>query len=231
MGAAGRGQALKAEGATLPSCSLSTTGLYADDAASRFGVCAMMEWERLLSPTRLCQPNAQPSLGRNPFQVDRDRIVFSSAFRRLADKTQVHPLSENDHVRTRLTHSVEVASVGRTLANLVGQQIKNILTEAKVKVEDLGHVVEGACLVHDIGNTPFGHSGEKAISDWFSDIDKSSRSKCLRKNLTDHEYRDLCHFEGNAQAFRIMNRLENRVNSGGLRLTDAVLGAFCKYPV
>lgn len=188
----------------------------------------MMDWARLLSEERLRRPNALPPEGRNVFQADRDRIVFSAAFRRLADKTQVHPLSENDHVRTRLTHSVEVASVGRSLGTLVGQAVAPKITSRQVSPDDFGYIVEAACLAHDLGNPPFGHSGEQAISDWFSD--SNDRAQGILTHLSEHQRLDLTRFEGNAQGFRIMTNLENRKGNGGLQLSYAVLGAFCKYP-
>jgi dGTPase len=188
---------------------------------------AMMDWSRLLSRKRLRRPDAPPPTGRNVFQADRDRIVFSSAFRRLADKTQVHPLSENDHVRTRLTHSIEVASVGRSLGTLVGQSVVQKIRNAEITPDDFGYIVEAACLAHDLGNPPFGHSGEQAISDWFSSDDDKAQS--LLQQIPEHQRSDFQHFEGNAQGFRIITNLENRKDNGGLQLSCAVLGAFSKY--
>jgi dGTPase len=188
----------------------------------------MMAWSRLLSRVRLRRPNAPALAGRNVFQADRDRIVFSSAFRRLADKTQVHPLSENDHVRTRLTHSIEVASVGRSLGTMVGERIAAQVSEVDVSPHDFGYIVEAACLAHDLGNPPFGHSGEQAISDWFNDCE--GRAKRILPSLSEHRRYDFQRFEGNAQGFRIITNLENRKENGGLQLSYAVLGAFSKYP-
>ena len=188
----------------------------------------MMDWARLLSKERLRRPSALPPEDRNVFQADRDRIVFSSAFRRLADKTQVHPLSENDHVRTRLTHSIEVASVGRSLGTLVGRAVAPKVAHTQVRPDDFGYIVEAACLAHDLGNPPFGHSGEQAISDWFSG--NSSAAKGILRQLSEDQQRDLTKFEGNAQGFRILTNLENRKGNGGLQLSYAVLGTFCKYP-
>src|SRR5260221_7339827 len=122
-----------------------------------------MEWEKLLSIERLKRPDAVLESGRSPFQQDIDRIVFSKAFRRLAHKTQVHPLSPNDHVHTRLTHSIEVASVGRSLGTAVGAEIAPTLDDPSLSADTFGYIVQAACLAHDIGNPPFGHAGEDAI--------------------------------------------------------------------
>jgi dGTPase len=182
-----------------------------------------MHWEQLLSKTRLRRVTAAPPVGRNEFQQDRDRIVFSYAFRRLADKTQVHPLSKNDHVRTRLTHSIEVASVGRSLGYLVGQDIvpRHRLENQAFTSDHFGYIVEAACLAHDLGNPPFGHSGEAAISKWFKD-DPKARS--LLQNLSDEQKKDFLCFEGNAQGFRIITNLESCYSDGGLQLTHACTG-------
>src|SRR5215471_8297326 len=139
-----------------------------------------MDWRKLLSHNRLRRPDAVPEEGRSPFQQDIDRITFSAAFRRLAYKTQVHPLSPNDHVHSRLTHSIEVASVGRSLGTGVGAEID----KADGLNQDMfGYVVQAACLAHDIGNPPFGHFGEKVIQSWFEK--KISDSNELRVKLED----------------------------------------------
>ena len=126
-----------------------------------------MNWQQLLSPQRFGQ-SSEPELelGRSPFHKDYDRIVFSSAFRRLDRKTQVHPLSENDHVHTRLTHSLEVGCVGRSLGSRVGQALMPQLP-AGISADDVGAMVQASCLAHDIGNLPFGNTGEDAIRHWF----------------------------------------------------------------
>jgi dGTPase len=186
-----------------------------------------MNWERLLSADRLggeTRPSGRDA--RSEFQRDHDRIVFSSAFRRLHDKTQVFPMPENDHVHSRLTHSLEVSCVGRSLGTLVGAPIleKHGLREM-ADPRDLGDIVAAACLAHDIGNPPFGHSGEDAIRTWFRD---PARFRC--ETLTGAEREDLARFEGNAQGFRVLARLQMARERGGMRLTHATLGAFCKYP-
>ncbi|MBB5018120.1 dGTPase [Chitinivorax tropicus] len=185
-----------------------------------------MTWTQLLSAERL--GNAKPTgqdAGRTDFHKDHDRIVFSSAFRRLGRKTQVHPMSENDHVHTRLTHSIEVAAVGRSLGVMAGQRLADKLPTGIVPT-DLGAIVQSACLAHDIGNPPFGHAGEYAIRDWFC----QERNQPLIAPLTALEQRDLQTFEGNAHGFRVVTQLENHRFAGGLRLTYATLGALLKYP-
>jgi dGTPase len=184
-----------------------------------------MEWDKLLSHNRLCRPNAVPQEGRSPFQQDIDRITFSAAFRRLAYKTQVHPLSPNDHVHTRLTHSIEVASVGRSLGTGVGAEIAKPPT---ITQDTFGYVVQAACLAHDIGNPPFGHFGEYAIRSWFKKNTEPGSKLAVR--LGDSRKEDFTLFDGNAQGFRIITQLENDKWAGGLQLTYAVLGTFTKYP-
>ena len=189
----------------------------------------MMDWRKLLSARRLGHKGAEPvSPARSPFQKDWDRVVFSSAFRRLQDKTQVHSLPESDYVRTRLTHSMEVSSVGRSLGALVGQTVvqRHKLADT-VSAAEFGHIVAAACLAHDIGNPPFGHFGEDTIRHWFAD---AAGGAALLEPLTPVERADLLGFEGNAQGFRILTRLQNWRDAGGLRLTCATLAAFTKYP-
>ena len=164
---------------------------------------------------------------RTDFQRDFDRIVFSSAFRRLQDKTQVFPLSKSDYVRTRLTHSLEVSSVGRTLGTRVGEHLVNGYRLKGVYPHDIGAVVAAACLAHDIGNPPFGHAGEDAIRHWFA---RSATGQAALSGLDPAERQDLLNFEGNAQGFRLLARLQSPDNSGGMQLTYTTLGAFSKYP-
>lgn len=187
-----------------------------------------MDWEILLGEKRLRRPDATTQRGRTPFQQDLDRIVFSAAFRRLAHKTQVHPLSDNDHVHTRLTHSIEVASVGRSLGTIVGSKIAGRLCNSQISGDTFGDIVQAACLAHDIGNPPFGHSGEDAIGRWFNS--PANSAEIFGSNMEDIQKNDLRYFEGNAQGFRILTQLENNPWSGGLQLTHAVLGTFTKYP-
>lgn len=190
---------------------------------------ASMEWEKLLSPKRLgaSRPLAADA-GRSPFQIDSDRIVFSSAFRRLQDKTQVFPMAESDYVRTRLTHSLEVASVARSLGARVGAQIcERRKLPVGIHASDFGAIVSAAALAHDLGNPPFGHSGEDAIRHWFKCSPIARRAR--EEDLTPSESADFDAFEGNAQGFRLITKLQMPDNPG-LRLTCATLGAFTKYP-
>ncbi|MFG1495420.1 deoxyguanosinetriphosphate triphosphohydrolase [Saccharospirillum sp. HFRX-1] len=185
-----------------------------------------MDWTQLLTTERYGhQAIDAEELGRSHFHKDHDRIVFSSAFRKLGGKTQVHPLAKNDHVHNRLIHSLEVGSVGRSLGIRVGERIREQLP-AFIEPDDLGVIVQSACLAHDIGNPPFGHAGEYAIQDWF----KQPENEYLLKPLSDATRRDLTQFEGNAQGFRIVAQVEYHLGRGGLRLTYPTLGASIKYP-
>ncbi|MBS1221553.1 MAG: deoxyguanosinetriphosphate triphosphohydrolase [Proteobacteria bacterium] len=187
-----------------------------------------MDWNRLLSRARPGLSRQQPdSEARTDFQRDFDRIVFSSAFRRLQDKTQVFPLSQSDYVRTRLTHSLEVSSVGRSLGAMVGDSVIRRHDLKGVYPQDFGAVVAAACLAHDIGNPPFGHAGEDAIRLWFT---TSASGRAVLERLTDAQQQDFLCFEGNAQGFRIITRLQSPDNRGGMQLTCATLGIFTKYP-
>lgn len=193
----------------------------------------MMQWEQLLSlkrqgdtSKRLRKEQDDTRLG---FEVDYDRIIFSSAFRSLQDKTQVIPLSKTDFVHTRLTHSLEVSVVGRSLGRLVGKKIIEkhpyLHDIHGYQMNDFGAIVAAAALAHDIGNPPFGHSGEKAIGEYF----KTGNGQQYRDILTDKEWQDLIDFEGNANGFTLLTSSRPGVE-GGLRLTYATLGAFMKYP-
>ena len=181
-------------------------------------------WEKLLSADRPGAGKAPGTPERTPFQQDYDRIVFSSAFRRLKDKTQVFPLSRSDYVRTRLTHSLETSCVGRSLGAIVGREIIARHGLRDVESGDFGAIVAAACLAHDLGNPPFGHAGEDAIREWFRNSGLLERHAFTRAQRADFE-----RFEGNAQGFRIVTRLQSPSNPG-LQLTSAVLAAFTKYP-
>lgn len=180
-----------------------------------------MNWTTLLSNQRYGEKPSPHDVGRSAFEQDFDRIVFSYPFRRLQDKTQVHPLPEHDFVHTRLTHSLEVSSVGRSLGKRVGEHVlKNDTSLAShLSVHDFGAIVAAASLAHDIGNPPFGHSGEDAISEFF----KCGHGRVYEENVSDIGWSDLTKFEGNAQGFRILNM-------SGIKLTYATLAAFSKYP-
>ncbi|MCC7282913.1 MAG: dNTP triphosphohydrolase [Acetobacteraceae bacterium] len=176
-------------------------------------------------------PSARSRSERSAFQVDQDRIIFSRPFRRLQAKTQVHPLPTNDHIRNRLIHTLEVASVGRSLGTRFGQAIPGTLGELGMEAAELGHLVQAACFAHDIGNPTFGHTGEAAISAW---LQKNLRGllhdEGLGQALDGDSLDDLEKFEGNAQGFRILTKLDNNRYRGGLQLTAATLASFVKYP-
>lgn len=192
-----------------------------------------MQWEQLLSLRRQGDTNKRLRIEQDEtrlgFEVDYDRVIFSSAFRSLQDKTQVIPLSKTSFVHTRLTHSLEVSVVGRSLGRTVGKAIlekhPQLQTVHGHHFNDFGAIVAAAALAHDIGNPPFGHSGEKAIGDYFL----NGNGKRFKSQLTDKEYEDLVSYEGNANGFKIVTESKNGVE-GGLRLSFATLGAFMKYP-
>ncbi|MES9930926.1 MAG: dGTP triphosphohydrolase, partial [Candidatus Thiodiazotropha sp. 6PDIVS] len=148
-------------------------------------------------------------------------------FRRMQDKTQIFPLSKVDYVRTRLTHSLESSSVGRSLGTLAGEQIIARHRLQNNEASDFGDICAAACLAHDIGNPPFGHSGEDAIRHWAETAEYGKQRVAV---LSGSQREDFLNFEGNAQGFRVITRLQNRDNPGGLQLTCATLGAFTKYP-
>ena len=192
-----------------------------------------MNWDNLLKLRRFGDLKDRPRLAQNDtrlgFEVDYDRIVFSSAFRSLQDKTQIIPFSKTDFVHTRLTHSLEVSVVGRSLGRMAGKNIlqkyPNLRDNLGYQINDFGAIVAAASLAHDIGNPPFGHSGEKAIGHYFSHGNGSR----YKNELTDKQYKDLCHFEGNANGFKILT--ESKAGTPvGLRLSFATLGACIKYP-
>lgn len=186
-------------------------------------------WQSLLSSYRIGQAAVDEPSVRSTYQRDGDRLIFSAAFRRLQDKTQVFPLAQNDYVRTRLTHSLEVACVGRSLGTAVGNQLLTRYPELTQchQAADVGDIVWAACLAHDIGNPPFGHFGEQAMRDYFTSPAAKSLIEAIDNPI---HIADLCQIEGNAQGFRIVNRLESPETVGGLRLTAATLASASKYP-
>ena len=192
-----------------------------------------MSWKQLLSSQRLGKDQKKKSEdGRSPFQQDYDRIVFSSAFRRLQDKTQVFPLASSDYVRTRLTHSLEASCVARSLGNLAGVHICKHHKVDNIVSSDIGAILAAAALAHDIGNPPLGHSGEDSIRHWFANSRVAASFKKTHKmQLTKAQLADITHYEGNAQGFRVLTRLQMPDNPGGMQLTSATLAAFVKYPV
>lgn len=191
-----------------------------------------MNWEQLLSLKRFGDTKKRLRINEDEtrlgFEVDFDRIIFTDSFRSLQDKTQVVPLSKTDFVHTRLTHSLEVSVVARSLGRMVGKEMLlkyPNLVDLGYKANDFGAITAAAALTHDIGNPPFGHSGEKAIGEYF----KSGKGKQFKEQLTAKQWQDLIDFEGNANGFKILT--ENRLGvEGGLRLSYATLGAFIKYP-
>jgi len=191
-----------------------------------------MNWEQLLSlkrygdtKIRLRKYQDETRLG---FEVDYDRIIFSDSFRSLQDKTQVIPLSKTDFVHTRLTHSLEVSVVARSLGRIVGEQVlikHSNLGDKGYKMNDFGAIVATAALAHDIGNPPFGHNGEKAIGEYFN----NGNGQKYKNQLSAKQWQDLIDFEGNANGFKILTESKEGVE-GGLRLSYATLGTFIKYP-
>ena len=184
----------------------------------------LLNWETLLSATRFGHP-ASLDPNRSDFHRDYDRIIFSTAFRRLGRKTQVHPFSVNDHVHSRLTHSIEVSSVARSLAITVFNEIKNEFPK-NFNAYHLGTIAQSAALAHDIGNPPFGHAGEAAIRDWF----KKNRDSAPLRDFSDKEMKDFENFDGNAQGVRILSKLEYHFLDGGMRLTYPTIASMMKYP-
>ncbi len=193
----------------------------------------MMQWEKLLSLKKygdtFFRNRLDETQTRIGFEVDYDRIIFSAAFRSLQDKTQVIPLSKTDFVHTRLTHSLEVSVVGRSIGRNVGEKIlskyPNLAEQYGYTINDFGAIVAAAALAHDIGNPPFGHSGEKAISDFFS---KGAGQK-YQQLVNEKQWADFTNFEGNANGFSVLTKTRPGVE-GGLRISYATLGAFMKYP-
>ncbi len=188
-----------------------------------------MEWHKLLSQERFktFDFGDQNTDYRSPYLVDVDRISFCLSFRKMQDKTQVYPLSDKVCVRTRLTHSLEVATVARSLGYTVGQEIvkKEVLPQG-ITEHDFGYITQAAALAHDIGNPPFGHIIEYAIKDFF----KKYKEKFLKLGISKENILDMENFDGNPQGFRIITKNASWRVENGLRLTYAVLGAFMKYP-
>ena len=186
----------------------------------------MMQWQQLLIRQRLGKNHPIDSdSARSCFQRDYDRLVFSSPFRRLKDKTQVYSLPKNDYLRTRLIHSIEVSCVGRSLGTIVGNEIIKRHNLKDYNPSDFGDIVSAASLAHDIGNPPFGHAGEDAIQSGFKNWYLTTQ-----KSLSDIQEIDFNLFEGNAQGFRIVSNLEMQPRKGGMQLTCPTLAAFAKYP-
>ncbi|WP_350560849.1 deoxyguanosinetriphosphate triphosphohydrolase [Psychrobacter sp. CAL346-MNA-CIBAN-0220] len=189
------------------------------------------QWSYLLNSQRLGSSKNSRSIEttRSQFHKDYDRLVFSHSFRQLNQKTQVHPLTNQLGIHTRLTHSLEVSCIGRSLGMMAAEKLHDKLPNglpAGVTPADVGVIVQAACLAHDIGNPPFGHAGEYAIRDWFLHPER----EIILQHLSTNERLDVLAYEGNAQGFRLLVRNEHHPDTGGMRLTCATLGAFMKYP-
>lgn len=189
-----------------------------------------MNWNQILSTTRLGQEelkNTASKHSRTQFQRDYDRIIFSSPFRRMQNKTQVFPLPGSVFVHNRLTHSLEVASVGRSLGAMFVEKAEAEKMDIENPLfQEIGSVVSAGCLAHDMGNPPFGHSGEDAISHFF----KKSTQPRFKNELTDAQWRDFTQFDGNANAFRLLSHQFNGRRDGGFALTYTTLASIVKYP-
>lgn len=187
-----------------------------------------MNWNTLLSTKRfgLEHRHNKENRNRTEFQRDYDRLIFSAPFRRLQNKTQVFPLPGSVFVHNRLTHSLEVSSVGRSLGNNVSQILSDRIQNPPVLFTEIGSIVSAACLAHDLGNPPFGHSGEQAISTYFSE----GNGKILESQLSEKQWNDLIHFEGNANAFRLLTHQFKGRREGGFAMTYSTLASIVKYP-
>lgn len=186
-----------------------------------------MDWKHLLSTKRTGQSESPEHHDRTQFQRDYDRLIFSSPFRRMQDKTQVFPLPGSVFVHNRLTHSLEVASVGRSLGSNIARFLHNRYGEELPLAQELGSVVAAACLAHDMGNPPFGHSGEKAISDFF----KHGKGQYLEHEVNNSDvWSDFVDFEGNANALRVLTHKYSGRRNGGFALTYTTVASIVKYP-
>ncbi len=188
-----------------------------------------MEWKQLISNKRFGQEHkhAERHDDRSEFKRDYDRLIFSSAFRRLQNKTQVFPLPGSIFVHNRLTHSLEVASVGMSIGNDVSRHVIRKRSDLKdTLVEEIGTIVSAACLAHDLGNPPFGHSGEKAIQTFFSE----GPGQKIKSMVSSEFWDDITHFEGNANAFRILTHRFKGRRQGGFVMTYSMLASIVKYP-
>ena len=188
-----------------------------------------MNWTQLISNKRFGLEDLHDlrKHDRTEFQRDYDRLIFSAPFRRLQNKTQVFPLPGSIFVHNRLTHSLEVSCVGRSLGNEVSNRLLELHPELNQShVSEIGSIVAAACLAHDLGNPPFGHSGEKAIGTYFSE----GKGQVLRSKMSDEEWEDLTHFEGNANAFRLLTHQFEGRRKGGFVMTYSTLASIVKYP-
>lgn len=191
----------------------------------------MMNWEKLITTKRfgLEDYHNEKQQDRTEFQRDYDRLIFSAPFRRLQNKTQVFPLPGSIFVHNRLTHSLEVSCVGRSLGNSIAKMLKEKHGPSLPdSIQEIGAIVSAGCLAHDMGNPPFGHSGETAISSYFSE----GEGQILKEkyHLTDSQWNDIIHFEGNANAFRLLTHQFNGRRKGGFVLTYSTIASIVKYP-
>ena len=187
-----------------------------------------MDWKQLLSAKRLGleQYHSDKQDVRSEFERDYDRLIFSAPFRRLQNKTQVFPLPGSIFVHNRLTHSLEVSTVGRSLGSKVARGLRQKYPDSGAAFEEIGSIVSAACLAHDMGNPPFGHSGEKAIGTYFSE----GEGQGMRELFSDKEWSDFVSFEGNANAFRLLAHRFHGRREGGFALTYSTLASIVKYP-
>ena len=188
-----------------------------------------MNWQQLISNKRLGQEVRHPERhdDRSEFKRDYDRLIFSAPFRRMQNKTQVFPLPGSIFVHNRLTHSLEVASVGMSLGNDVARVLKQHHPElAGTLFEEIGTIVSTACLAHDMGNPPFGHSGEKAIQAYF----REGGGQALQERISNEFWNDLTHFDGNANTFRLLTHRFHGRREGGFVMTYSTLASIVKYP-
>lgn len=189
-----------------------------------------MNWQRLLSAKRFGMEkyHDEKQHNRTDFQRDYDRLIFSSPFRRLQNKTQVFPLPGSVFVHNRLTHSIEVSSVGRSLGDIVGRELKKKYPDSKADFEDISSIVAAGCLAHDLGNPPFGHSGETAITSYFTE----GKGKSLKEQIEKEggRWEDFENFEGNANSIRLLMHQFKGRRRGGFAMTYSMLASIVKYP-
>ena len=188
-----------------------------------------MDWHQLLSTKRFGQEEFHNKFphDRTEFQRDYDRLIFSAPFRRLQNKTQVFPLPGSVFVHNRLTHSMEVASVGRSLGNDVSKRLLELHPDlGDSNLKEIGAIVSAACLAHDLGNPPFGHSGENAIATYFSE----GEGQKYHTQMSEAEWSDIIHFDGNANTFRLLTHQFIGRRKGGFVMTYATLASIVKYP-
>jgi len=192
-----------------------------------------LDWNKLITAKRFGASTYHLKTdARTEFERDLDRIIFSSPFRRLKDKTQVFPVPKSDFVHNRLTHSIEVSSIGRSIGKLAGEfilkkegEIYDNEGNELITATTIGHIVAAACLAHDIGNPPFGHSGEQSFRVFFKKFFAQRDNEDFLNELSQKERRDFLEFEGNAEGFRILTNDHPSGQQGGLKLTYSTLGA------